>query len=66
MAFICLLCLTVSGTRARRTSRVKAIIAIPKFRNDHEYRRTSPLIMGWMITRFQASIITSKNSKSRL
>ena len=41
-------------------------MAMPKFRNDHEYSSTSPFIMGWMIIRFQVSIITLRNSKPRL
>ena len=57
------LCLTVRGIMTNLTSSVNATIATPKSENNHEYSRTNPLIMGWMITRFQVS---TRKLKSKL
>ena len=55
MAFICLDCLTVSGTMASRTKIVKATMLSPKLLKKTAYNRTRLLTIGWMSTAFQAS-----------
>ncbi len=43
-----------------RTSSVNAITAMPKLLKNKLYNITKPLTIGWMITRFQVSIMNSK------
>ena len=53
IAFICLLCFSVSGTIAARTSTVKAMMLSPKLSKKTTYNSTRLLIIGSTITRFQ-------------
>ncbi len=47
-----------------RTSSVNAITAMPKLLKNTLYNITKPLIIGWMITKFQVSIMNSKLPQS--
>ena len=52
IAFICLACLIVRGTRITRMATVNRMIATPKLENEMSYRTTRLLIIGRMITSF--------------
>lgn len=59
MTFIWRLCLMVRGISMIRTISVKAMMLRPKLLKRMLYNSTRPLIIGWMIMRFQMSLITS-------
>ncbi len=59
IALSCLLCLMVRGISRTRTRRVKAMMLRPKLLKKISYNSTRPLIIGWIIMRFQISPITS-------
>lgn len=59
IALSCLLCLIVRGISRTRTRMVKAMMLRPKLLKKISYNSTRPLIIGWMIMRFQMSQIIS-------